>query len=111
MAIAARPPRASTAAPISSSRREMQSQRTFPAGDETSSARWPIANDGSQPIPVRPGSSSRISARWSCGSFVIGILPSYEQLEPIELRVEPHERLEDQRHLFVFDRRLLPAEH
>ena len=43
----------------------MQSERTFPPGARTRSARWPIAKPGSQPIPSRPGSSSRISPRWS----------------------------------------------
>ena len=42
----------------------MQSHMTLvdPAG--TSSSRWPIANDGSVPIPVKPA-SSRTSLRWS----------------------------------------------
>ena len=38
----------------------MQSQRTLPAPLFTSSARWPIANDGVQPMPRMPW-SSRIS--------------------------------------------------
>ena len=43
----------------------MQSQSTFPSGARTSSARWPMAKLGSQPMPTRPGPSSRMSARWS----------------------------------------------
>jgi hypothetical protein len=35
----------------------------LPPGVSTRSARWPIAKDGSQPMPVSPGSSSRTSAR------------------------------------------------
>jgi hypothetical protein len=57
----------------------MQSQRTFPPGARTSSARWPIAKLGSQPIPTRPGASSRISARWSrrSSSSVVQRWPSH----------------------------------
>lgn len=36
----------------------MQSHSTFPAEPRTSSARCPIANGGSVPIPVTPGPSS-----------------------------------------------------
>jgi hypothetical protein len=43
----------------------MQSQRMFPPGAWTRRARWPIAKLGSQPSPTRPGSCSRMSARWS----------------------------------------------
>ena len=39
----------------------MQSQSTFPAALFTSSARWPIANDGFIPTPSTPV-SSRTSA-------------------------------------------------
>src|SRR5205085_1972756 len=99
----------------------MQSQRTFPPGERTRSARWPIAKLGSQPIPTRPGPSSRISARWSpwsssiraWSSFLnsrdsaclrarlsdeslIGILPLHQKLDPVQLRLDPHQRLEDE---------------
>ena len=48
-----------------SSSREMQSHSTLPPGVRTSSARCPIANAGSTPTPVRPGSSSRSTTAWS----------------------------------------------
>ena len=43
----------------------MQSHSTLPAGVRTSRARWPIPNSGVTPMPVRPGSSVRMSVRWS----------------------------------------------
>ena len=41
---------------VASSIREMQSQRIFPSGVQSSKARWPIANLGCVPIPMSPGS-------------------------------------------------------
>ena len=63
----------------------MQSQSTLPALLSTSSARWPIANDGMQPMPRMPWSSrmsascsarnsSNVSQTWpsSCGTYCRG---------------------------------------
>src|SRR4051794_20420432 len=57
MAIAASPPRRSTSPAVSSSSSVMQSHSRLPEPWGTSSARWPMANRGSMPIPVRPASS------------------------------------------------------
>jgi hypothetical protein len=64
MAIATTPPRLRTAATVASSTRLMQSQRMPPDGVATWSARWPIANAGSVPIPTSPGASGSIRFRW-----------------------------------------------
>src|SRR4051812_21475091 len=45
----------------------MQSHSTFESPNGTSSARWPIANDGSVPIPTS-SCSSRIAFVWSAAS-------------------------------------------
>src|SRR4051812_30165165 len=58
------PPRSSTARTESASRSVTQSHMTFVEAAGTSRRRWPIANDGSVPIPVKPA-SSRTSLRWS----------------------------------------------
>src|SRR3954454_24040189 len=55
MAIARRPPACSTASAIASSSSATQSH----SSPSTSSARWPIPNRGSTPMPSRPGSSTR----------------------------------------------------
>ena len=49
----------------------MQSHSTLPCGVRTSSARCPIAKDGSTPTPMRSGSSSRSSVRWRAASSAI----------------------------------------
>src|SRR5215207_10208525 len=50
--MAASPPRRSTSAAVASSSSVTQSQSRLPAPNGTSSARWPIANDGVVPIPT-----------------------------------------------------------
>ena len=82
MAIAASPPSAETRSTIWSSRYALQSQSTLPALLLTSSARWPIAKRGVQPMPRMPWSSlmsascssrnsSSVSQAWpvSCGMY------------------------------------------
>src|SRR5918998_11782 len=69
MAIPARPPRASTAATVSSSIRLTQSHSRLLSPYGTSSARWPIAKCGSVPTPVSPP-SSRTAFAWSAASSV-----------------------------------------
>jgi hypothetical protein len=58
MAIARTPPRAFTSATVLSSSNEIQSQSKFPLDDWSRSARCPIANFGSVPIPRSCGASS-----------------------------------------------------
>src|SRR4051794_24618737 len=57
MAIAASPPRRSTSAAVASSSSVTQSHSRFAEPYGTSSARWPMANRGSVPMPVSPASS------------------------------------------------------
>src|SRR3954454_4991700 len=46
----------------------MQSHSTLESPNGTSSARWPIANDGSVPMPTS-SCSSRIAFVWSAASY------------------------------------------
>src|SRR5205809_1038041 len=62
--MAAIPPRSVTARLVNSSSRVTQSQSTFPAGDCTSRARWPMANEGAVPIPTSRSSCRRNSLWW-----------------------------------------------
>src|SRR5262245_2566345 len=71
MAIARMPPARSTASAVASSRSVTQSHRS----PSTRSARWPIANVGSVPIPTRPGSSSSTRLRCSRRSSSIVVQP------------------------------------
>ena len=73
MAIAPSPPCASTTRIAARSIRLMQSQSTLLPGLSraaagTSSARWPIANFGSVPMPSRPSPSSLSARRWRAHS-------------------------------------------
>ena len=56
----ASPPRRSTSAAVASSSSVMQSQSRLESPNGTSSARWPIANEGLVPIPMS-SPSARIS--------------------------------------------------
>jgi hypothetical protein len=66
MAIAATPPSARTRVTVASSSRLMQSHSTLPCGVQTSSARWPMPNAGTVPMPSNPGSCSRQALVWFC---------------------------------------------
>ncbi len=44
---------------VAASKSEMQSHNTLPPGVRNSSARWPMANCGCVPKPIRPFSYSR----------------------------------------------------
>ena len=57
-------PSACTAATVASSTRLMQSHRKPPAAVRRCSARWPMANLGSVPMPMRPGPSGWTVLRW-----------------------------------------------
>src|SRR5712691_1269403 len=59
MAIACKPPRLLTKVTVAASSMAMQSHKTFPLGVQTTSARWPMANDGCDPMPMSPGSYCR----------------------------------------------------
>ena len=64
MAMAEIPPNALIISIMASSKREMQSHRMFPRGVRRNRARWPMANCGSIPIPIRPGSLNLIDVRF-----------------------------------------------
>src|SRR5712691_10069298 len=73
MAIACKPPRLLTKVTVAASSMAMQSHKTFPLGVQTKSARWPIANDGCDPMPMSPGSYCRYELKCvaaSTGSVV-----------------------------------------
>src|SRR5215831_20649783 len=59
MAMAFRPPRPLIKVMVAASSIAMQSHKIFPLGVQTSSARWPMANDGCVPMPINPGSCCR----------------------------------------------------
>src|SRR5476649_810504 len=68
MAIALRPPRPLIALTVAASSVATQSHSTLPPLVRSSSARWPIANFGSEPMPRTPGSYSRQTFLWLCES-------------------------------------------
>src|SRR5262245_10618158 len=75
--MALRPPSPLMRVMVASSMSEMQSHRTLPCGVKTRSARWPIANCGRVPMPIRPGSCWRKALRWSTAraSSVVHLWP------------------------------------
>src|SRR5215468_5055556 len=53
---------------VASSKSEIQSHSTLPAGVATRMARWPIANVGRVPMPIRPSSCWRNVLAWRAAS-------------------------------------------
>src|SRR3954469_24524681 len=78
MAIAASPPRRSISAAVSSSSSVTQSQSRLRSPNGTSSARWPMANFGSVPMPVssRCGRTALVCSARSSASVVHCCPPS-----------------------------------
>jgi hypothetical protein len=58
------PPNALIASTTASSNSGRQSHRTLAFGVRRNKARWPMANGGSMPTPISPGSSNLIELRW-----------------------------------------------
>jgi len=65
-AMASMPPRPLIIVTVASSSVAMQSHNMLPSSVRTSSARWPIANAGVEPIPMMPLSYSRNVLVWDC---------------------------------------------
>ena len=57
--MAAMPPRPFTISTVAASMNGMQSHKTLPVGVRSNSARWPMENFGTVPMPIRPGSCCR----------------------------------------------------
>ena len=71
MAIAASPPSASTASAVASSSSDTHSHSTLPTALGTTSARWPIANRGSVPIPISPPSRRTVLTCVAASSAIV----------------------------------------